>query len=222
MTLLRSENNGAIIKWVYNIIMILKKYKTLFVHIDKTGGTSVENALRVYAEDNRVHPKPLRDKHLYIKEMMTPYTAGFFKFSFVRNPWDRFVSFYFWQRAKYLRSNPHPSFRSQVDYYYRYYKDKEQYLSHKKRAPHSHLVPQIWWLRDDKGKVAADFIGRFENLQGDFNIICDRMGVERVDLPHVNKSKHNPYTEYYTDESRETIGEIFAEDIQHFGYKFGE
>ena len=75
------------------------------------------------------------------------------------------------------------------------------------------------WITDDKGKVVVDFIGKYENFDEDWKIVCEKIGI-KAKLPHRNKSKHRHYSVYYTKEARQVIAERFKEDIKMFGYKF--
>ncbi|MCG8363032.1 MAG: sulfotransferase family protein [Pseudanabaenales cyanobacterium] len=72
------------------------------------------------------------------------------------------------------------------------------------------------------GVLVIDFVGRFENLQSDFDRVCDRMGIEQQPLPHknvMNRKQH--YTEFYDDESQALVKALYHQDIEYFGYEFG-
>ncbi len=107
------------------------------------------------------------------------------------------------------------------------------------------IVPQYDFLYDSKERLLVDFVGRFENLQADFDLICERLGIQESKLPHVNTStrkggnlwgiiikylskttfrqeKHKHYADYYDDETREFVSIMYKKDIETFGYTFGE
>ncbi len=196
--------------------MISHKHKCIFIHIPRCGGTSMEISIvgRNWFKVDR------STKHLIAstaKNIYEPYWDDYFKFSFVRNPWDRMVSM-----AKFSC------------FYGVYLKngniDMSNYL---KNFPEIEIDPRSK-SRDDtfspiKNSVflnilnlELDFIGRFENINEDFDFICESIGAPLThfinDPPH--KSKHKHYTEYYDDETRQIVAEKYAKDIEHFGYKF--
>ena len=86
----------------------------------------------------------------------------------------------------------------------------------------SHTPTHLPYLTNKQGEIVTDFIGRFETLQKDFNTICDKIGAPNQKLQHKNKTDHNHYTEYYDEESLGIVGDKFKEDIEIFGYRFGE
>lgn len=81
---------------------------------------------------------------------------------------------------------------------------------------------QLDWICDENGRVLVDRVCRFESLQEDFDSVCSLLGVNRVALSEVNKSKNRPYWEYYCDESSEIVGAKYRKDIATFGYEFGK
>jgi len=70
------------------------------------------------------------------------------------------------------------------------------------------------------GRVLTDFLGRFENMNEDWKKICKEINIKLVDLPHINKSSHKNYTEYYDNNARKKVARLYSKDIKLFGYKF--
>ena len=79
---------------------------------------------------------------------------------------------------------------------------------------------QLDYLTDADGTVIVDYIGRFERLQADFAAAAARLGLQGVAIPHINRSIHPSYTQYYSGELRDFVGEMYARDIAAFGYRF--
>jgi len=208
--------------------MISHKHKFIFIHLPKCAGTSVEQALYNYASDisdiisgykvNERHKqwyintKNLRNEHLF--DSINKH-IDYFKFTFCRNPYDRLVSTY----EFFNLSERYITFSNFIN-------DSKLFENVKNIVDQDfclntnfeyHLLPGSYFI-----KHGVDFIGRFENLQQDFDIVCDKIKIPRQQLPHKKQSNHKHYTEYYDDETREIVAERYVKDIKYFGYEFGE
>ena len=72
---------------------------------------------------------------------------------------------------------------------------------------------------DDEGNIKMDFVGRFETLENDFRQVCCRLGRD-VELPKTNASRHQHYTEHYSDASAEKVANVYEDDIKIFEYHY--
>ena len=217
--------------------MISHKHKFIFTHINKCAGSAVIHSLNTSCSDlvrqGNGHETVLRNMEDCLGE-----PQEYFKFAFVRNPWDRVLSNYFysikiqWKAANWdfseVKNLEFKDFvRKIYDKTFDWNKTWRLFKSRRRESIHESTIPLRWtsaylWLVDSNNNVLTDYIGRFENLQEDFDIICEKIGIPKKQLDWVNKSKHKHYSEYYDDETREIVAKNHKEDIKYFGYKFGE
>ncbi len=177
-----------------------------FVHINKTGGSSVERALGI-----RFQHKTARE----LREILGDERWGkAFTFAFVRNPWDRVVSHYAF-RIKTNQTGLGTNTIGFDEWVTRVFLDRDPAYLDKPKM----FMPQVEWLADNKGAIDVDFVGRFERLQEDFEEICRRLG-KTASLPHTKRSAREGYQTYYNDDTSRIVGDYFAEDLKQFGYEF--
>jgi len=216
-------------------MLLSVKYNFLFVHIAKTGGTSVRAALSPlrrrdplfipqfiasrlsHMTGHRIASKfPRHSKIIAAKEMLPQELFdSLFKFAFVRNPWDLQVSS--WHHLR--RERPRlvediPDFPSFI----RWKLDPERpYQYHIDTS----IELQTDYLKDLDGTLLVDFIGRYENLVEDYEEACHRIGIKAPPLPHKRQAKdRTDYRSYYNDTTAEKIAQHFKLDIDILGYRF--
>ena len=178
----------------------------IFIHIPKTGGMSISDALQVqkfrYRRD-LLHAGEYQGLVTFGHELLpwlqrrnrAPKDA--FCFAFCRNPYSRAVSLWAFNNK-----------RNKMDLTF------EEFCLNWGNWVWRIRYPQAKWL----DKVNLDFLGRFENLEGDFDRLCDALGVERRPLPHLNATQHGPCRSYYTAETRAIVRAVYARDFDRFGY----
>ena len=172
----------------------------LFIHVPKTAGTSIKRTGLF-----------LGGKHETIRDFDVPENT--FKFAFVRDPWDRFVSALFFQK----------------DYQGKGQKDFDQFIQEecvpclesgktpRQSAYISAFDPMYHFLLDKEGMIGVDYVGYYENLRHHWEVICAILNVH-APLPHYRKYEHDYYKRYYTPESWDIVGKIYKKDVDLFNY----
>jgi len=234
--------------------MLIPEYKSILGHIPKTAGQSIENYLLNKRKKNRPSdgknhllcpnndPKngPQRLAHLtatdYVKfaYISEREFKEYFKFSIIRNPWARVVSFY-----KFRGFNNLVSFNHFVNRYLPEYFEKEYWF----------FRPQTDFIFDDNENLVVDFVGRFESLDKDFNSIAEKMNIPFSKLPfdnvsegkkiisrksfnlikkhpealsHLNfmNTENKDYKELYNSTSKEIVEKLYERDMDLLKYKY--
>lgn len=133
---------------------------------------------------------------------------SYFKFGFVRNPFDRFVS------TCFFLNRENPGFAADAATF------MNNALDRPKFRQRILVQPQHLQLSDDAGHIALDLVGRYENLQSSYDEICERTGIPTASLPRKNVSRHAGFTSYYDDGLRARVAEFYEQDLQQFDYDF--
>ena len=190
-------------------MLLSHKHKFIFIHVPKTGGTSIKAVLEPYADHKYGIPLKHNGAKYWQNQLGKKMWKKYFVFAFVRNPWDRMVSRRFYQ--KYVNLNPEARERGEKC------KTLLEFLN---LARSKFVMNQSRYFRNHKNKYVVDFVGRFENLQGDFDIICEKTGLPQMVLPKLNTSPHGDYRQYYDEETKKVVEKACQDDIIRYGYEF--
>lgn len=209
--------------------MISHFHETIFIHVPKNAGQSIEQAfladiglswrnrapllLRPKVDcDNDTPPRLAHltgSQYVDLKYITPKMFSSYYKFGVCRNPWDRAFSLY-----KYLTNQSKP--------FTRFVKEDYEIEIYKKRYWFS--MSQAKFLLDESNKPVVDKIIRFEELSSGFEEVARKLRLKTTNLPHINKSKSLAkidYREAYCEESKKIIADIYADDIELFDYSFG-
>lgn len=224
---LRVRRPFAEIAVTHKPTMISHERKLIFVHIPKTAGGSIEDVIwpgeRSESELWDGFIEPFRNRfqtgglqHLcayQIRAIVGPATfESYYKFTVVRNTWDRIVSQYHYtiqQRAdllRFLEFDAEPSFQA--------------YVSRIQKIEHVQWMQQYKFITDPSdGSIIVDEIIQYEALSTDWKKVASAIGVTST-LPRTNVSKHFDYRSYYDQETKEAVRTHFSKDIELFSHTF--
>jgi hypothetical protein len=196
-------------------MVVSDRLRCIFVHVQKTGGSSIEVALRRH--DPSIPEKPHNARrHLGARDLreLVGHEAwnASFTFGFVRNPWDRLVS---WHSMCVQAPAPN-AFGRHVQAHFASFED---FVMKPDATLARTTVPQVDYLAGADGEPIVGFVGRYESLHRDYAEIGRRLGIDGA-LPHANRSAHRGYRDYFSAAMRDTVAARFAPDIERFGYTF--
>lgn len=188
----------------------------MFIHVPRCGGSSMETLSWNYGSGHYT----LSDFYLNQKLDLNEY----YKWTFVRNPWDRIVSCYladpdnlyissFSKFVEILHSKKHLFPKNEISWSKSIDVEPIKYLIH--------FMPMHLMLKIDR-KICIDFIGRFENLEEDWILLQNNLSLEPQPLPYFNRGREKlqiDYSKFYNQYLIDLVGEIYEEDIKLFNYK---
>lgn len=188
------------------------EHRCIFIHITKTAGTSVARSLFGYLP---YHYTAIDYRVIYGRKTFAQY----FKFAFVRNPWDRLYSAFRYLKAGGWDNKDKAWADENLGNYNDFNTFVRQWLTPDNICKHLHFKPQYPFICDANGRVLVDYLAYFETLDDDFRKIARRLNIE-ADLGCHNVNAGSSYRDVYDEESRRIVTEIYAKDIELFGYDF--
>lgn len=188
-------------------MLVCDSHNFIFIHIQRTGGTSI----REMCHNLPINTYEKESFHTHINNLEDFDILNNYKtFAFVRNPWDRVLSWY-----KLLMNN---SIQNKTIDFEDYVLNFEEF-NRSKNEQFDFLLNQYDYIYKDGEKV-VDYIGRFENYSNDLKDIFSKFDINIESIPKVNGTQHKKYRDYYNDKTASYIEEKSYKDIKHFGYKF--
>lgn len=207
-------------------MLVSDAHRFLFVHVQKTGGVSVEHLLRPHLPQARSVSGLSRHARLGQVLRVEPALADYWIVGFVRNPWARLVSWYgMVQRFRVLADQGSPKaqrFLAGKGFMAGVARDYPDFDSFVLRGPDDWprlRTPQVSYLRSPGRE--ADFVGRTESFERDVRAVMTRLELPVPDaIPRDNAAPPRDYRASYTPLTRDRVAEVFAADLEAFGYSF--
>lgn len=206
--------------------------KLIFIHIQRTGGTGIRQFLAGHIPDLQPF-LGTHDHAALAKDSLGAAWEQYWSFAFVRNPWERLVSWYSVISQQY----PEPPWEAlpperRPNLMWQYVKRNagtfEEFL-YRCTEPiddgdgrKSFVYNQWDYVTDAQDNLLVDFVGRFEYLEADLTAVCQRLAIDFSTYTPLNASRHPHYSTFYSPATRELVRERYARDIEFFGYTFDD
>ncbi|MEM9910008.1 MAG: sulfotransferase family 2 domain-containing protein [Pseudomonadota bacterium] len=195
---------------------ILEK-QVIFVHVPKAAGTSLKTA--IYGERRVGGHRSIAEFAAFDADR----TKRFYKCCFVRNPWDRLFSTYsFLVQGRETNKRDRQFARTYLDTDFENFVKRLQDANFRRSViAYDHFRPQTHWICMPGSKThMMDFVGRFENIQADTQILFSNLGVPDNRLQRVRSSNHEDYRNVYSAATRNIVQDVYRQDVELLDYQF--
>lgn len=208
-------------------MVINTEHQFIFVHVPKVAGTSMMRCLSSMPGNNKrwlsrrtkhetlaEFDQSIESRRSVIDRVLRRSPEGYYRFGFVRNPWDRMASLY-----RYLAENRKLKHMVTIESFKDFLKQSQEGVEWIEKL-HS-MKQQVDYMTGPNGQMKLDFLGHLEYLSEDIAALEAELGI-RIDLPALNTSSNTKrdYKDVYDDEMVEIVASRFVDDLQHFGYSF--
>lgn len=180
--------------------------KIAFIHIHRTGGTTVTQLLNKMRHPTNV----IIAGHCHLKNIygdFDHYEDDFFTFSFVRNPWERLLSWFLFLKQRNTQHLDFTNFLEQLD-------DNRGYKSG------DFMTNQVDYLAPAEGGNEVDFIGKYENFQADLKQVFEILEIPVFEIPILNTTTKKFPSDYYNETTKNMVARMCEKDIDTFKYNF--
>jgi chondroitin 4-sulfotransferase 11 len=230
-----NQDSVPVLHYVLHNNILLEHQKAIYFYVPKVACSSIKTfcarllGFSVETGETDFVEKIHRIDFPYVKKYrVRRYYQDYFRFCFVRNPWDRLVSCYkdklnyhkghVYERCdnsfiKFLKEMGLFKLNMTFDDFAKAVCDIPDEIAD------GHLRSQHTFITDEAGGELINFVGRFENLENDFRIVREKLGTNH-DLPHLRKTTHKDYTTYYSEDCATRVFERYKKDIEQFAYQF--
>jgi hypothetical protein len=191
------------------------RLRCLFVHIPKCAGLSIAKSLfgnlgpgHIRAEEYQLLYSPQELKKL-------------FKFTFIRNPWDRLASAFFYLKSGGINELDKNFAERHLSAYADFEPFVMNWLNSENIFLYYHFQPQVYYINVNKRRFALDFVGRFERLEYDYRTVCRHLGLS-TDLAWENRTRTDvsDYKSLYNDAMVKKVASVYAQDVRSLDYTF--
>ena len=191
-------------------MIISHRYKLIFIHIHRTGGSSISNLLRDQLGKNMEEV----DQHSNVCDLGIDYfkrLSGYYVFGFARNPWDRLLSWYI------LLHQNDPLSLSKERLRFEKFIEKDMVLKDLTNYFHYNALD---YFSSQDGENVPFHIFKYEDIESSIKEVFDKFNLEIEEIPRLNTTTERDKKLYYTTKSRQLITQKCKKDIDYFGYTY--